>query len=239
MLSISIIIPAKDEEAVLPRLLSSIAKQTHQPHEVIVADANSTDRTREIAKDFGAIVVVGGLPGPGRNAGARVATGDVFLFVDADTEFPTADFLERALTEFESRRLDIAAADLVPYDGTFFDAFMLHVYNRFVRLVERWRAHAGGAFILARASLHETIGGFDETVVYCEDHEYAQRGAKHGRFGSLRSVKIGVTTRRMERDGRFAIIVKSLLGELHMLFLGPIRHEAFHYTFGYKKTSKS
>ena len=237
MSSISIIIPAKDEEHFLPRLLRSIGRQTLQPKEVIIADADSSDATVRVAQSFGARVVKGGLPGPGRNAGAAVATAEILLFIDADAELTDSEFLARAVAEFNLRKLDVATTDLRPFDGTFFDEIMLSVYNRFVRLMQSVRAHANGSFIMARRSVHVEINGFDETVVYCEDHDYAWRAARRGKFGVLNSVAIGVTTRRMERDGRFAIIVKSLLGEFHMLFLGPIRHDAFKYTFGYKKDS--
>ncbi len=90
---ISIIIPTKNEEKYLPQLLESIKKQTVQPYEIIVADAGSTDRTVEIAKKYGAKVVKGGLPGVGRNNGARAAKGDIFVFLDADTVLPKKSFL--------------------------------------------------------------------------------------------------------------------------------------------------
>ena len=54
-------IPTKNEADELPTLLRSIRRQTTQPREIIVADANSTDGTREIARQFGARVVEGGL----------------------------------------------------------------------------------------------------------------------------------------------------------------------------------
>ena len=235
MSTLSVIIPAKDEAEVLPVLLESLAAQTRQPDEVIVADANSTDATRDIAKQFGAKVVEGGLPGPGRNAGAEAATSDILLFMDADVQLPGNNVLEKAVKEFEERRLDVAAADMKPYDGNAFDKFAHEVYNKYVRMVNPLKAHANGAFIMIRRQLHDEIGGFDETVVFCEDHDYACRGSKAGEFGVLDSIAIGVTTRRMDRDGRLVIASKFILGELHLLAIGPIRHDAFNYTFGYKK----
>ena len=50
---LSIIIPAYNEERYLPKLLNCIKKQTYRDYEVIVADANSKDKTRQIAKKFG------------------------------------------------------------------------------------------------------------------------------------------------------------------------------------------
>ncbi|NBS41768.1 glycosyltransferase family 2 protein, partial [bacterium] len=96
---LTIVIPTKNEEADLPILLESIKKQTLQPKEVIVADANSTDRTREIAAAYGARVVEGGMPGPGRNRGAEAAKTDLILFLDADVELRDSEFLEKSVGE--------------------------------------------------------------------------------------------------------------------------------------------
>jgi glycosyltransferase involved in cell wall biosynthesis len=71
--SIRFVIPAKNEALLLPRLLDSLEKQvTRHVWKVVVADANSLDKTREIATTHGATVVKGGMPGPGRNAGQKM-----------------------------------------------------------------------------------------------------------------------------------------------------------------------
>ena len=73
---LSIIIPTYNEEEYLPVLLDSIKSQSFDDYEIIVADANSTDKTREIAESYGCIVVAGGLPAVGRNNGAKIAKGE-------------------------------------------------------------------------------------------------------------------------------------------------------------------
>ena len=94
MPKLSIIIPCKNEEEQLPKLLASIKRQTFTDYEIIVADAHSKDRTREIAESFGARVVEGGMPGPGRNKGALQAQGTHLLFLDADVTFLSHRYLE-------------------------------------------------------------------------------------------------------------------------------------------------
>ena len=69
---ISIIIPTLNEEAYLPKLLRSIHGQHFKDMEVIVADAGSKDKTVQIAKAHGCKITPGGLPGKGRNEGARL-----------------------------------------------------------------------------------------------------------------------------------------------------------------------
>ena len=233
-MKLSVIIPTKNEERHLPLLLRQLEGQSRRPDEIIVADADSEDRTVEIAEKLGAKVVSGGLPGVGRNAGARIATGDMLLFLDADVTLHDTQQLEKALAQFTGRELDIATTDVYPEKGTKYDHFSHWVYNTYVRALTRISPHAPGFFILVHKDLHEEIGGFDETIFFCEDHDYAKRAAKIGTFGILRKLPIHVSIRRMDRDGRFNIAVKFLLAELHLIFLGPIRHQKFRYTFGHQ-----
>ncbi len=235
MPTLSIVIPTKNEEAFLPILLESIQKQTQQPDAIIVADAKSTDKTREIAKKFGAKVVDGDMPGPGRNLGAAVATTDLLLFLDADVSLLEEDFIQKALREFEERGLDIATADVFLPEGGSYDKMTHEFYNKYARAWGSLYPHAPGFCIFVTKKLHDAIGGFDPSVVFCEDHEYANRASRVGRFGFLNSVKIAVTTRRQERDGRLNMAIKYMLAEMHLFFLGPVRHDKFKYGFGYDK----
>ena len=78
LVKLSIIIPTYNEEEYLHKLLDSIKSQSFSDYEIIVADANSKDNTREIAISYGCKVVNGGLPAIGRNNGAKVAEGRLF-----------------------------------------------------------------------------------------------------------------------------------------------------------------
>src|SRR5438105_6632938 len=87
---ISFIIPAHNEERLLGPTLRSIhaaARAAGEPYEVIVADDASTDRTTAVAEENGAQVVriARRQIAAARNAGARQARGEYFIFVDADT----------------------------------------------------------------------------------------------------------------------------------------------------------
>ena len=88
MSALSVIIPARNEEA---RLASGLARLVREgPLEIIVVDGESTDRTVEVARGAGARVVGASL-GRGRqmNAGARIASGEQLLFLHADTVLPS------------------------------------------------------------------------------------------------------------------------------------------------------
>jgi 4,4'-diaponeurosporenoate glycosyltransferase len=98
---VSVLIPARNEEGTLPNLLPALRGQSFQPLEVIVIDDHSSDRTAAIAAAAG-VTVLQPPPLPegwcgktwALHNGARACQGDLFVFLDADTE-PSAAFLER------------------------------------------------------------------------------------------------------------------------------------------------
>ncbi len=230
---LSIVIPTKDEEAQLPKLLDSIKAQSFTDYEVIVADAHSTDHTREIATARGAIVVDGGMPGPGRNRGAAKARAETILFLDADVLMPSTKFLEESLAEMDKKRLDVATSKVKPLSRKPIDRAMHEAYNAYVIATESIRPHAPGFCIFVRRSVHQAIQGFDEQVVFAEDHDYVQRAMKQGyRFGILRALPIAVSVRRLEKDGRLAIALKYVLAEFMMITKGSLKTIPFLYEMG-------
>ncbi len=231
---VSVVIPTKNEELFLPNLLESLRQQSFTDFEIIVADAFSTDRTREVARSFGARVVDGGLPGPGRNRGAAVARGTVIFFFDADVVLPHPDFLKDCVQEMEERALDVTTCRVHAQEGRIVDHAMHGAYNLYTVATERIRPHAPGFCLIARRMAHEFIHGFDEDVVFAEDHDYVQRAKRAGFvFGILRKHKIPVSLRRLHKEGRFHIALKYLFTEIRMLTVGPFKHRMpFEYEFG-------
>ena len=229
----SIIIPTYNEEEYLPVLLESIKEQDFDDYEVIVADANSTDRTREIAEEYGCIVVDGGLPGVGRNNGAKVAKGEYLLFLDSDLQL-TEDYLRDVLYEFQIENVGIAITQMKPLSNKVQDKIFHDFANYFMISVEKIKPHGAGCYgIIAKRELHEKCGGFDESLTFGEDTDYIERLAKEERFKVLRNAKIGVSTRRLEEEGITTLIQqygKSTVND----FLGR-RTEAsdLNYNFGH------
>jgi GT2 family glycosyltransferase len=237
--TLSVVIPTKDEERYLPRLLAALRSQTHQPQEIIVADAQSTDATRSLAEQAGAKVVEGGNPSVGRNNGAKAATGDWILFLDADAILNDERFIEKGLQEAIVRGFTLAAPDIYLENGGALDRFGHHFYNWYVRLLGSLRPHVPGFCIFVTRAMFEKVQGFDPTVVFCEDQEFAIRAVRAGaRLGFLDSIEVGVTDRRMRRDGSIVVGLKLILAEMYMLFFGPIRTDLFRYHFGYPKDKK-
>ncbi|MBP9748977.1 glycosyltransferase [Patescibacteria group bacterium] len=233
---LSVVIPTYNEEDFLPALLASLARQSVRDVEIIVADAQSTDKTRAIAKKHGCTVVEGGLPAVGRNNGAAVAHGELLLFLDADVLLPGEDFLAGVLKEFTERHLDISTSLIRPMSSSSLDTLFYVFYNSYIYATQKFFPHAHGFFIIVRKEMHERIGGFDVRVQLAEDHDYAQRAAKAGAtFGVLMNEKLPVSTRRFLRDGHFRTAAKYVLCELHMLTLGSVKSDIFRYRFGYAK----
>jgi glycosyltransferase involved in cell wall biosynthesis len=233
MPKVSLIIPTKNEEKMLPKLLDTIKAQTFRDYEVIVADAHSTDDTAKIATSYGAKVVEGGMPGPGRNKGAVAASGEIIAFFDADVQLPSNRFLEDCINEMDKKGLDVATCKVRPISRKPIDRALHEVYNAYVVATEKVRPHAPGFCILVRRHAHQGIKGFDEQVVFAEDHDYVQRAKKHGHaFGILRSHPIAASVRRLEKDGRLSIALKYIFGELHMLTKGSIKEDIFEYKMG-------
>lgn len=218
---LSIVIPVKNEEVRLPKLLTALKKQTFRDYEIIVADFNSTDRTREIAQAYGATIVSGGLPSVGRNRGAQAARGEISLFLDADTSIERNDFLEKNLAEIRLHKIDIATCRYSPEIGNWLVKLLFWFYDCYALLMENVRPHAGGFCIFVKTRVHLALGGFDESVVFAEDHEYVQRAVKRGYiFRILRARPIIMSTRRMERDGALTIAWRYLKAEFRILFIG-------------------
>lgn len=198
---LSIIIPTYNEEEYLPVLLESIKKQSFDDYEIIVADANSTDKTREIAESYGCIVVDGGLPAKGRNNGAKIAKGEYLLFLDSDLML-TDEYLRNVIYEFQMERLGIAITQMLPMSNKVEDKLFHDFANYFMISVEKIKPHGAGCYgIIARKELHDACGGFDEELNFGEDTDYIERLAKKERFKVLRNAKIGVSTRRLEEEG--------------------------------------
>ena len=230
-MDISIVIPALNEAQYLPKLLECLSRQTKQNFEVIVADAGSTDSTREIARSYGAKVVEGGMPAVGRNRGAAHAKGDFIFFIDADIQIPD-NFIETATEEIEKRSIDLATAEAYPLSSLTIDKIMHKFANIFIKLYKDSNPRIPGYCILIRRSIFEKIGGFNETIQVAEDHDLVKRATEFTELSVLRSTYIKVSVRRFVKEGRLPYIGKSIQIELYRSFNGEITDDSIEYQFG-------
>jgi glycosyltransferase involved in cell wall biosynthesis len=182
---VSIIIPAYNEETFLPACLQSVSDQKSSARgeicEVIVADNQSTDMTCTIARSFGARIVgvQPGYPGRARNAGARIAEGDILAFVDADCVLPP-EWLDYCLeTLADNRVVATAVPQAAPeHDSTWVERawFQLTKPARGITTV-RWLPAFN--FVLRREQFVQ-LNGFDESLRTCEDSDLSFRLSQYG-----------------------------------------------------------
>ena len=231
---LSIIIPTLNEEKYLPKLLDSLKKQTFRNFEIIVADNHSKDATKSIAKAAGCRVVEGGLPAQGRATGAKVATGDMLFFVDADCVLKST-YLEKALAEIKERKLDAAGGAITALDGNFLDAFYFWFFNGWMQLMQHITPHAAGCSVFCTKEHYDKIGGFNRTIKLYEEHDFVRRAAKMGTFRILSSVKTATSVRRFVAEGRLKTGVKLMISALYRIFFGEIKEDTFEYHYDYEK----
>jgi glycosyltransferase involved in cell wall biosynthesis len=182
---VSIIIPARNEEASLGACLQSLTEQTGVPFEIIVVDDASTDRTREIARSFSEVRVISPEPLPtdgtgkdrarkmwtGKNnavvAGAKAARAPWLLFTDADTVHLPGS-LARALEEAKQERADLLSYSPGQVVVTFAERAVMPVI--FAELAAQYPPHkvrqqdsatvaANGQYILVRRTPYDAVGG--------------------------------------------------------------------------------
>jgi len=169
---LSIVVPAFNEEQLLPASLKAISDasaaftEAGWTTELIVCDNNSTDRTAEIAAAAGAMVVFEPINqiSRARNAGAARATGDWLLFVDADS-FPTRELFADLVTEIDLGRC-IAGGSAVRIDleGRLFQAGV-EGWN-FLSRTLKW---AEGSFVFCEAATFREVGGFTDKLFAAEE----------------------------------------------------------------------
>lgn len=233
-LPLTVIIPTRNEEKYLPRLLDDLMEQTQRPFEVIVADNHSTDRTREIAKAYNCHVVQGGdHPAIGRNNGARYATQPYLLFFDADVQIPR-DFLEKNMAEFMKHHYGVASCLSTPDSNKFIDKAGTAINNFYYVATEQLLKNAVGFCIFAKKSVHERIKGFDETLQIAEDQDYAVRASHIVKYGFLRSRKVVVSLRRYEVEGKLKLFFKYLKIYYYTTFRGKLKKGIIPYSFSHE-----
>ena len=180
--TLSFIIPAFNEAEHIARTVRSVfqAVPAEQLADVIVCDHGSTDGTTAIARAEGAAVHTwtDGTIAAQRNRGAALATGDVLVFLDADTAL-SAEWADALPTLFERLTDDptllTGSHPTPPSPGTWLER---HWFAQ-ISAVDHAR-HLGSAHLVMTRAHFEAIGGFDATLVTGEDFELCTRAVTHG-----------------------------------------------------------
>lgn len=176
-MKISVVVPAFNEERLLPGSLSSIRAAMEAfaslgwQSELIVCDNNSTDRTAEIARGAGAEVVFEPVNqiGRARNTGAACACGDWIFFVDADS-YPSVDLFLDAADAIRAGCL--AGGSTVGFEDPHPSVALLTGIWNAVSRINKW---AAGSFIFCEAAAFREVGGFSEELYAGEEIDLFRR----------------------------------------------------------------
>jgi glycosyltransferase involved in cell wall biosynthesis len=175
---VSVIVPAYNEERLLPSSLQAIRSAMRAfdergwRSELIVCDNNSTDRTAEIAAAAGATVVFEPVNqiGRARNAGAARATGDWLFFIDADS-YPSSELLADAATAIARGDCLAGGATVAIDNGRASLRAVIAGWNAISGLAH-WGA---GSFIFCDAHAFRRVGGFSESFYFAEEIDLFRR----------------------------------------------------------------
>ena len=183
---ISFIVPAYNEEALIARTLEALNRaglNLGEPYEIVVADDASSDRTAAIAETHGAHLISINLRqiAATRNAGAREASGDKLIFVDADTVVSN-EVVRAALEAMEQGAAGGGCA--VTFDGRL-PRYAELVFPVMVRLF-RATGFACGCFLFCTRRAFDAVRGFDETLFASEEIAMSRALKRQGRFVILR-----------------------------------------------------
>jgi hypothetical protein len=235
--SVSVIIPARNEQASLASCLESLAGQSGVTFEILVVDDGSTDRTADIARSFPGVRVL--QPGPlrpgwsGKNnavtTGADHAAGEWLLFTDADTVHAPGS-LASALAEARSHKVDLLSYSPAQEVHGFWEKAVMPVI--FAELAATFRpaavsdpnspaAAANGQYILISREAYDAVGGHAAVASsLLEDVALAQALKRSGRKLLFRFAGDAVRP-RMYRS--FAQLREGWTKNLALLFPAPGR----------------
>src|SRR5579863_5081835 len=206
MSELTIVIPAKNEAKLIPRMLTSLTTQTYSKMpstRVLVADANSTDGTPEIVMSFrgrlNVSVIAGGLPSVGRNRGAASADSRYVLFMDADIQPASQSLIRDAMELAERKRLHCVTTNILCQGGSVTDRLFYLTNNLFQYLSCIHKPFSTGMFMLFDRERFAELGGFNEQVHFAEDYLLSQQVAR-GKFGIVRG-GVYTTNRRLTKMG--------------------------------------
>ena len=221
-MSISVVIPVLNEEKTIAANLHAL--RALNPHEVIVVDGGSVDRTREISVQTGASVIS---CAPGRalqmNCGAQHATGDILLFLHADTRLPPAAFVDIVAALEDARYL--GGRFDVELDG---DHWLLKVVGAMINQRSRiTQVGTGDQAIFVRREVFARMGGFPD-IPLMEDIAFGRVLKRLGGIACLRS-RVVTSARRWESEGVWRTIIKMwTLKLLYLAGVSPVTLKRFY-----------
>jgi rSAM/selenodomain-associated transferase 2 len=219
---ISVIIPVLNEEKTIAATLLMLRRM--KPDEMILVDGGSSDGTQEICRKFG-VELYPSPCGRGRqmNFGAQRGTGDVLLFLHADTRLPPCAF-DDIRSALEDPRVigghfDLQLDDTRP---------MLRLVGLMISLRSRIsKVGTGDQAIFVRRGIFTELGGYPD-IPLMEDVAFSRALKRKGAVACLRS-RVVTSARRWTREGVWSTILKMwTLKSLYLFGISPVRLKRYY-----------
>ena len=197
-MTISIIIPAYNEEKYLEKTLQSITSQDSDDYELIVIANGCTDKTVEIARRYADKIYKIDKPSVSlaRNIGAQRANNDTLLFLDADTTLAP-----NALTEIKTHfghKHSIATLKAYP-NAPKFHYVLLNMFKNFLHKTSLYAGSSG--ILICRKQHFNQVHGFNPRLTIKENRNLISKLKKSGSYLYIHTSYVTTSTRRYERWG--------------------------------------
>ena len=236
----SVVIPAHNEELLLPRGLAAIGKAKDASRggvQVIVVANRCTDSTRSVAESAGATVVESPVRNIAevRNVGARFASGEVLVTIDADSRMAPSALADIGRL-LDTGRYVGGGTKVRPERSSAGIRATLAVVE-----VSTFLGGISGAMFWCRREDYWAIGGFDERLVLAEDIDFARRLRAHGKetgrkFTTLRSAPVTISMRKFDRFGDWHMFLMALqLRDIRASYRGHNTTWVDRYFFDYNE----
>jgi len=217
--TISVVIPAHNEERYLRRTLEALKRQDYDWFEIIVVANGCTDCTAEVAKGRCNRLVTLSKKSldVARNLSARLAKGKLLLFLDADTILASQAL--RVIAREFSRNHSAGTVKGRP-DTERFKYRLVYALKNFIHRLSLHRGSSGVILCWKRQFIH--LGGFDEGLEVRENSELMRRLGRFGNYKYIGDVSAVTSMRRYDQQGCGRVVwlwvklwFRSIFGDLH------------------------
>lgn len=229
--SLSIIIPALNEEKSIGNLLKDLSNQTFKDFEVIIVDGKSEDKTTTKAKSFTAKlsslkIITSNKRNVShqRNLGAKNARSDWLLFMDADNRLPPY-FLQGIKYRIEVNQPDYFSTYMSPDSHSQKDAVIINALNLYLDLYKNTNnAGAMESMCGIRKSLFIQLDGFDQSIAWGEGADLSKRALKkNAKFNIFKDPKYTYSLRRLRNQNTLNFAANLAQLELSRILGIPVK----------------
>ncbi len=210
MTKVSIIIPCLNEEKYICTILSDLSTQGYPETEIIVVDGNSKDSTVSIVQRFPHVKLIQHSPhvATQRNLGASAASGDLLIFLDADTHIKD-HFLAQLVSYHQKYNFDLAIPRYLPDDRSVVLLLFYNFFNLLFFLFQKIFPSGAGSAIFITSQAWKQSGPFNIQLTY-DDIALIRKAARKSKFRVL-PLNVFVSPRRIKKYGVIKMFIIYLL----------------------------